>query len=191
MPFHHILLVSDLHERSACLKAFAKLLERKHFDGIICPGDLTERRSGNAKYALDFLALCKLHKTPFRMVHGNNDDVFIRKLLVQKKVLLHFACEKLWGERICGVGWLDEDAVGDVPAHFDVQGSILVTHAQPNWRATFAPKTAPKLHISGHMHAWEGVAWHNGVQWVKVPTLMRGRYGILTLPEIKVKFLSI
>lgn len=185
-----ILLVSDLHQRQNCLTAFQEIIGHRKFDGVLCLGDLTERRSGNAKYALDFLALCRSAGLPVRMVHGNNDDSFIRKLLTQQGILWHFRCEKLWGERFCGIGWLDEAGAAQTPAHFDVAGAILLTHAPPTWKTHFASHSVPKLHLSGHMHSWEGEEVREGVRWVKVPTLMRGRYGILALPEQTVTFHS-
>mgnify|MGYP001596594155 CR=1 FL=1 len=186
-----ILIVSDLHQQRKCLDNLARVLQKEKPDGVICPGDITERRAGNFEYARQFVELCAVRKLPLRVVHGNNDPPEVREYFKNQKVLWHFQCEKLWGAQFCGVGWLDEEGSKTIPEKFDVARSIFITHAPPTWTLLFDQKSKPVLHISGHMHSWEGEQERNGIRWVRIPTFMHGRYAVLTLPDQKVNFRSI
>lgn len=186
-----ILLVSDLHQQRKCLDNFAHVLDKEKPDGVLCPGDVTDRGTNNLEYAQKFVEQCKARNIALRVVHGNNDDLNVRTYLKEQGALWHFQCEAIWGARFCGVGWLDEEGSKDIPERFDVAGSILVTHAPPTKSAQVDPKSKPAIHISGHIHSWEGEQERNGIRWVRIPTFMRGRYAVLTLPEKKVTFYSI
>ncbi len=167
-----------------------QILEKERPDGVICAGDLTERGAGNVEYAQEFLKLCARHNALARVVHGNSDTPEVREYLKSQNALLHFKCEAMWGEQFCGIGWLDEEGSRSIPEHFDVAGSILVTHAPPTKSADVDPKSKPAMHISGHMHSWEGEQERNGIRWVRISTFMHGRYALLTLPDQKVSFRS-
>jgi Icc-related predicted phosphoesterase len=199
-----IIIVSDLHQQRKCLDHFVRVLDTEKPEGVLCPGDVTDRGTNHLEYAKKFVEVCKTRSVPLRVVHGNNDDLNVRAYFKEQGILWHFQCEKIWDTQFCGVGWLDEEGPSlgfaeasskAIPERFDVAGSILVTHAPPisasRRTAQVDPKSKPALHISGHMHSWEGEQERNGIRWVRIPTFMRGRYAVLTLPDQKVIFRSI
>ena len=186
-----ILIVSDLHQQRKCLDNFARVLDTEKPAGVLCPGDVTDRGANNLDYAKRFVGVCKTRNVPLRIVHGNNDDLNVRAYFKEQGILWHFQCEEIWGTRFCGVGWLDEEGSKAIPEKFNVAGSILVTHGPPTWTLLFDPKSKPAMHISGHMHSWEGEQVRNGIRWVRIPTFMHGRYAVLTLPDLTVQFKSV
>lgn len=189
-----VLVVSDFHNQNSILPKLKNHLEKNKYDLAICPGDITQRQTGNIEYLESFLKIFSEKNLPLYAVHGNNDDEAVQKIMREKGISLHLQEKKVGDYRLVGIGgWgdLEEDILEGVSVPKVDEKTILVTHVPPRIREFQNLQNAPYIHISGHIHRAQAFEKINSTWLLQTPSAMFGRAAILE-PEIpKVEFIDL
>lgn len=185
-----ILLVSDPHSSRPALVALDRLLQAERFDLVLCPGDVTDRHDRKAvEYFEDFADLITVkHRTPFKMVFGNNDSDEVINLARRREVLLHGTHITVGGYEFVGIGDFEShpaEPVNEIP---NLSDTIVITHRPPSRTQKLKLGNSPMIHIAGHFHQ-RAETWQLGrTLVVQVPAALNGRYARLQLPDKQVEF---
>ncbi len=190
-----ILLLSDLHSSQEALANIDKLMALEHFHIVLCTGDMTNHQDPRGvEYLEHFIELVKTkHNTELKLVFGNNDDDPVIAYARIRRVLLHFECMNISGERICGIGDFESHPDSHTYQMPDVAGSILMTHRPPLKQLVKSKelsliKGSPTFHLAGHLHS-RAETWQLGATTViQIPAALDGRYATLELPSNKIQF---
>jgi Icc-related predicted phosphoesterase len=182
-----VLLVSDLHSQSKCLRYLEKVLKKEHADAIIVSGDITN--FGDSQFCDELLSKITKSGLPAYIVWGNADYALAQKKVIASPYNCHLIRRPLGKESVFGIGYGDEPQAIN-PG--DVEGTILVTH-QPPVRANLKGnlKNVPKYHISGHLHDAKWVKRVGQTILIQVPTLQNGEYGLFDLASGSAEFKNV
>ncbi len=179
-----ILLASDLHGQKRCLISLREIIEKHHPDSLICAGDITQY--DEIAYLEEFLSIIKEHKIEGYLIWGNNDREEVRKMIANSPYSIHLKQRMLGKWKIFGISEIDDIPVIEPES---INGAILVTHRPPQIEALkTVHRSAPRYHISGHIHHRAVKTVYPATTLIQIPSLMLSRYGLFEPDNADVKY---
>jgi Icc-related predicted phosphoesterase len=203
------LCLADTHSNQTALRRIDARLARSRgeVDVVLIAGDVCI--AGHEAYARQLIDCIRGHGVPLLLVHGNNDTRDVVQLFRAEGITLHRQEKTMLGHRFVGFGgdgYAPHDtelAEGELES-LDMEGAILMTHVPPGGLElspvdgpgvprgfTFGGALVsggPRVHICGHIHQTEGVAYYAGTKIVKLRAAMWNRCALLNLDTLAVRF---
>lgn len=168
-----ILLFSDLHSQSECLRKIEAAIRREAPEYAICCGDICQ--GDDLEYFEKLTAILERLNDAF-IITGNNDGPIVREALSKSKFSSHLKLRKALDQTIFGIS--DGEMYGQIDQS-KIAGSILLTHRPPAREQLRIPlKNAPKFHLSGHIHSKYGIFKYPATTHIQIPSLISGRFGL-------------
>lgn len=168
-----ILLFSDLHSQSECLRKIEAAIRQEAPEYAICCGDICQ--GDDLEYFEKLTVILERLNDAF-IITGNNDGPAVRETLSKSKFSSHLKLRKVLGQAFFGI------SDGDLREQIDqtkIAGSILLTHRPPAREALQTKlKNAPKYHLSGHIHSRYGIFKYPATTHIQIPSLISGRFGL-------------
>lgn len=200
-------LFSDLHANSKALNNIFDYIEKNKPDAVLFAGDFVNMGEP-VWYAKKFIEGFKKINIPFFWVPGNNDfgRSYHKVQATIKSVEGRMA--KFGEERIAGVGGSPASWAGQYEGEtnknkINIAGTIFISHVPPpgvfNWlkNDTHSPigskkfSDSPKVHICGHIHHKEGIAYLGETKIIKLASAEHGHAAIMDTDDLNVEFIKI
>jgi Icc-related predicted phosphoesterase len=197
------LLITDLHGSRKAIEFLKK--DHTKYEVIFCAGDLTN--FGRPKDYVNYLA--ETITNDFFWVSGNNDigQGYQYKRSNLKNIdgaIFYYKSIKIAGLGGSSENYESQNFGPSLDFKSDLSDSILISHIPPSRKLnyqfkdidcsvdnlTFSGKikSAPKVHICGHLHSKVGVACIGRTKIIKVGAAKDGDYAELNLENLGVTF---
>jgi len=180
-----LVLISDLHGQSICLRYLEKIIKENKPDGVIISGDIS---SGDSTFIDDLFKIFRANLLEAFIICGNADVDDCRKMIDESDYSINQKCKAFGKTKICGL--CDHEEFLSSPS--EITEGIFISHRPPIKPLVDKKlENSPKLHISGHLHNKAFKKQYPSTKHIQIPTLQSGKYALLDSCSGDVKFLTI